>query len=37
VIAALPVFDLISETVLAVGGGNPLWCRSRRRSRSCPR
>ncbi|UEM07366.1 GntP family permease (plasmid) [Skermanella rosea] len=24
VIAALPVFDLISETVLAVGGGNPL-------------
>lgn len=24
VIAALPVFDLISETVLAIGGGNPL-------------
>jgi H+/gluconate symporter-like permease len=24
VIAALPVFDLISEAVLAVGGGNPL-------------
>ena len=24
VIAALPVFDLISETVLGVGGGNPL-------------
>ena len=24
VIAALPVFDLISDTVLAVGGGNPL-------------
>jgi H+/gluconate symporter-like permease len=24
VIAALPVFDLISDTVLAIGGGNPL-------------